>query len=549
MPFIRFRKIKYDPTGKIVSGTAAIIDVKYVPDAGKYHSKQVVREKLGKVKEIYGKKSGLFLSPTRGLVVYDSSTDSFSKKISKEEANKNIENSEVVEDIFNDQLVHVVFGDVYFLIEFIKKINFLNVLRVAFPDKIFFQRLLCHIFHGTLKDGARITCDDFVYKSFASYIVEDIPLSSLKSDTYFYSEMGRDDVKLEFFKAYITEMKKEYPNFGKSCYIDSTPLPNDINSPFSCLCSHGLSGTAVQMRLILIIDEETTYPLWFDIIPGNVLDINTLKSKTKDVEISLGIEIISYVLDAGYVSQELIHKFDLQEDEQLPEKRFIARMPARKGYPHRSLYSKYKSLFINGKYDFIREGHTYFGKACQTQIFNKDVMCYVYVDYINAVNGYSEYLKKHIDEFLKKTDKDKTWIKIKSGFFVLLSNCRKSPAEILDDFFCRCSIEGAFKNDKEYLKMLPLRKWSIQTVRGKILCDVIDSIIRQKLLEKKKGISWSLSAMIGKSQSLMCMKDMKSNTVFVEPPCKQVKECFKQFELEIPSEIDLSAYVKGLFAG
>ena len=31
MPFIRFRKLKYDDSGKIISGTAAIIDVKYIP--------------------------------------------------------------------------------------------------------------------------------------------------------------------------------------------------------------------------------------------------------------------------------------------------------------------------------------------------------------------------------------------------------------------------------------------------------------------------------------------------------------------------------------
>ena len=35
MPFIRFRKLVYDDSGQIVSGTAAIVDVKYVPGEAK----------------------------------------------------------------------------------------------------------------------------------------------------------------------------------------------------------------------------------------------------------------------------------------------------------------------------------------------------------------------------------------------------------------------------------------------------------------------------------------------------------------------------------
>ena len=65
MAFIRTRKIKYDENNKIISGTAAIIESKYVSGNLKYHSKQIVRERLGKVIELYSKKERLFLSPTR----------------------------------------------------------------------------------------------------------------------------------------------------------------------------------------------------------------------------------------------------------------------------------------------------------------------------------------------------------------------------------------------------------------------------------------------------------------------------------------------------
>lgn len=60
MPFIRTQKLVYNDAGKIVSGSAAIVDVSYVASAEKYKSKQTVRERLGKVIEMYGKRKGLF---------------------------------------------------------------------------------------------------------------------------------------------------------------------------------------------------------------------------------------------------------------------------------------------------------------------------------------------------------------------------------------------------------------------------------------------------------------------------------------------------------
>ncbi|MBR1871791.1 MAG: hypothetical protein IJ795_01100 [Bacteroidales bacterium] len=37
-----------------------------------------------------------------------------------------------------------------------------------------------------------------------------------------------------------------------------------------------MESTSVQTRLVLVLDEETELPVWYDIIPGNVLDISTI---------------------------------------------------------------------------------------------------------------------------------------------------------------------------------------------------------------------------------------------------------------------------------
>ena len=56
---------------------------------------------------------------------------------------------------------------------------------------------------------------------------------------------------------------------------------------------------------------------------------------------------------------------------------------------------------------------------------------------------------------------------------------------------------------------------------------------------------YSLSAMIGKCQSLMCFRDQKTEQVYIDVANKQVKTCYE--ELTIPHKIDLKSYTSDLF--
>ena len=337
MAFIKAQKIVYDESGRIISGSASIVDAIYVQTGARAHSRQQVREKLGKVLYLSeDRKSGIFLSPTRGLVEYDAISNSFSP-VKKEDSRIN------GEILFPQTEIHTVFGDAYLLLNFLDKCGLLSVLRSVFPKDEAYERVLSHILHGILRDGSRISCDNFIQKSFASYLFADVPVSSLHSDTRFFSMLGDDHVKVSFFKTFVSAMQKTEADFGKGCYVDSTPLPNDIDdNPFNALCCHGVASSEVMTRLILVLDEKSGLPVWYDIIPGNVLDINTVMAVVNDVADSLGIEIESLVLDAGYVSKELVGAFHIGT-----EKTIIGRMPARKGYPFKTLYWEVKDLIGN----------------------------------------------------------------------------------------------------------------------------------------------------------------------------------------------------------
>lgn len=533
MAFIKTQRIVRDETGVIISGSAAVVDTVYVRGE-RYHSKQEVRERLGKVIFLSEDgKSGLFMSPTRGFVEYNSRTDVFTP------VNREDPRAESLPGVYPQTEIHTVFGDSYLLLKFLENCGLLAILQATFPGKEDFERVLAHVIHGIMRNGSKITCDNFIAKSFASYILDDIPVSSLRTDSAFFNMMGDDHVKMKFLGNFIAAMRKKIPDFGTGCYVDSTPLPNDIDdNPFDELCCHGISSSAMQMRLVLVLDEDTGLPVWYDIIPGNILDLSTIMSVLNDIGDNLDITVDSLVLDAGYASKNLIHAFHIGT-----EKSMICRMPARKGYPFKTLYDQVRPLIGKGKYAFVRRKHTYFGHRKKIELFDQPMYAYIYVDQQNALQRFRDYLTEHREEFDSMKNSEKDWFTVKFGYFVLLSNLEMTPANLLSAYFERTEIESVFKSCKEYLGLLPLRKWTDQTVRGKILHDTINLIALLNMRKMFLGSGISFSEISGKIQSLMCHRDNRGR-VHVETPNKKTNEYYKLMGVSVPSMIRVDQFKK-----
>lgn len=545
MAFIRFQNIKRDGEGHITSGSASIVDVEYKGEAKngpKGHSKQVIREKLGRPIFISDdRKSGIFLSPVRGVVSYDVVTDTFGEV---EEDDPRI----VDAGLFPTPAVHTEFGDGYVFLHFLESTGLGKVLRHVFQKEADYQRVFAHIYHTVMKNSERVRCDVFLERSFIQHLVPKVPTSCLKSDTAYYAMMGADRIKMEFFKAYVKFMRKAFPGFGKACYVDSTPLPNDMDdNPFDAFTNHGTGSSENQMRMAVVLDSKIGLPVWFDIYSGNVLDLSTLSEITADIQTNLGIRITEYVLDAGYASKELIQSFPttVEGEESDPAdtdddvRNIVVRMPARRGYPYKTLYHQCKPLMGNGKYDFVRDKHAYFGVRKRVKVFEKEVYAYVYVDYDNALRGHRRFMSEHPSEFEAMTDKDKTWHRYKEGYFILLSSIAEEPSAMLERYFGRTRIECIFKTAKEYLEILPLNKWTVDTVKGKILNDVISLILYLGMRRALNGSGYSVPEVISRCRSLKCMMT-PDGVISVEVPNKQVKRIYSLFHITVPPRVALS---------
>lgn len=414
----------------------------------------------------------------------------------------------------------------------------ISALKTVFSKDTDYERVLSHLIHGVLKDGSRIGCDDFITKSFASYLFSNVPVSTLRTDIRFFSMVGDDKGKTAFFKSFVSLMKKKDQKFGSGCYVGSTPLPNDINdNPFNALCCHGVGSSEVMNRLVLVLDEESGLPVWFDFIPGNVLDLDTIMPIINDVSDTLGIEIDSLVLDAGYVSEDLISAFHISTG-----KTIIGRMPNRRGYPYKALYRELKGEISKGQYEFVRKGHAYFGRQKEIELFGHNEYAYVYVDRCNALKRYSDFLMNHEDECEEMKDRDKDWLLVKYSYFVLISNIDTTPADLLSRYFGRTDIEMIFKASKEYLDLLPLSKWTDLTVRGKILHDIINTIVLLLMRKEIKDSALSTTTVFGRTRSLMCVRN-NNGVVTVETPNKQVKQCYKLLGMNVPAHVKVDEFI------
>lgn len=543
MAFIKVQKLKMNDDGVVTGGSAAIVESKYHPQEsvkphGNAHSKHVVREKLGKVVWLANdRKKGIFSSPDRGLVEYSVQDNSF-VRVSLDDPR--IVNSGRV----SKPRTHTVFGDVHWLLCFLKQTHMCEILAKAFPDKSFLSKVYLHILHTILRDGGRITCDNFAVKSVASHLFPDISISSLRSDSDFFERMGDEATRLSFFKAYVANMKKRFSDFGKGCYIDSTPLPNEAkDNPFNYFCSHGTDSAKLQSRLALVLDNTIGRTVWYTTISGNINDINTLKTIRKDVRASISITINSFVLDAGYISKDLIHTMCKEKG-----KDFIGRMPNRRGFHYDELFDSHVKPFISKfkGYQFFRCGRTYFGNKTKANFWGDELYAYVYVDKKKALKDNQDYYNKNQEEMEKMDEEELICHAYKGGYFVLISNTDKNPDEILDNYLGRVEIEYLFKTSKEYIGLLPLSKWSCQRIKGKILLDIICTNILLDIRNVINKDNISATEIWGALQSLMCFTESK-NDIRVETPNKKVKQYYQYLDDPLPPEtIDLQQLRKDL---
>ncbi len=323
--------------GSVHSGSAVIMDVVYVKD-GKYHSKQVQREKLGKVVSLDpSKRRGVFMSPTRGLVGYDVDEDRFYDPDEMSPTKEPVAEAPVAEAAPEEpkpapsKCVHKVFGDAYLALEVMRSSGELARIRAAFAEDSIYEGIVVRVMHKIAADGSKIPLKAFVTRSFVSEVFSK---DSLKDDK-FYHELG-STVNKAAIKGMLSTDRVPF-------FSDAT----DYSGPRMMLEFDGVGGKPVRCEPVV---DTSRWSLDHD---GD------------------GVAI----LGEGYVSESLFKTYG--PDSGMT---FIAAMPTSKGFPYKDLCQKALKRVGEKECTFEVNGHEFFAMRKKIEMFGKKAYAYVVSD-------------------------------------------------------------------------------------------------------------------------------------------------------------------------
>ena len=534
-----------DEDGVIRCGSASVITSQY--DKHKYeankrgnHQGLTRVESLGTI--VYMRNDdrtcGIFDSPTRGLIFYDLTINSFSKVDPRDPRLKGSKFE------IKEPMTYVNFGRPFLFTTLMFDSPVLKALRACAPDEVFLQRMMAHLTHGILSNGEFIKCGDFLERNILSHVLSGFGHGRLNCDSEFFFTLSDDRIKVKFFRTLAEEMRKIYPDYGKHCHMDTSPLPGEAkNNPYNAMCSHGTDGAVMQSRISVMQDDFTGMPLWFNTFTSTILDKQTTEQMLRDIRELIGIEIESLDLDAGYCIESLFKRYNIDNFTYVDsngvtrEHSVLVRMTSTKGYPTDDLYIRSKPDFYNVDYQFDYEGHTFFGKRFEIELFGNKEYAYVYVDKYQAMTLGCKWRCEHPEEWESLSLSAKEWKNVDCGYFILVGNRLMTPKEAVIEYRSRTSIEGFFRDSKTFLRLLPLNKWTKERVTGKIFMDVVETMVYRELRKLIVPTGKTMRSLMVAMNGWQC--SVCGGKIYIDNPAKAIRECIEKLGYTVPVILEL----------
>jgi transposase len=314
--------------------------------------------------------------------------------------------------------------------------------------------------------------------------------------------------------------------------IDSTGLQNNIKTHLTAISNHN-GDINNEIRLIYVIDKKTKMPIFFRIVPGNIIDNSTLIN-TINMLHALNINVELLLIDAGYSSKNNI--LQLLETK-IP---FLTRLTKnRKEY--KDIINKYGSD-LEQISNMIEYGdRILFGRKVQIEMHKTQLYAYIMLDGDRKQNDIKNIAKNFFENpDNKKTAENKL---VNSGKFILISSLDIEINEILPLYYQRQSVEQIFDISKTYANVTTLRGHSEETIRGILLICFISTIIYSLISCKLTNTKYSAFSAIKKLHYLR-IKLYNKNITIIEELDKEQKEIFAYLNLEFPFGLEIENTLK-----
>ena len=409
------------------------------------------------------------------------------------------------------------FGDSYVIEKFLESTKFTSMLKTVFGENA--NTLLALLSYRLCYTGAMMYANNWYEGNYAKF---QYPNAQLKSQRIsdFLKIIGDESLQRKFFHEYLTQ----FCNTKKGIVIDGTSLPNQINVPIT---DWGRSGEEIdeQIRFLLVVDKDSSLPVFFRTVPGNIVDVSTVKN-TVDELLRYGIKETFLYLDAGFFSEDNIKEL---YEKNLP---FLTRLPA-----GRTLYKELITSYVKdleSRANMVLYGERgLFVKQKQIELFGKKVNAYLVLDPERKGRELTRLIKETVGE---GPTSDLEYDFLARGIMILVSSSEFPKEDVVPAYYTRQMAEMLFGFSKDDLGILPLRVHSELAISGFLFMQFI-TLIAFAQLKKNLGKDHTVEEALLTLRNLKCKVYEKE--VVVSELTKQQKEIFEKLEILVSKTLGI----------
>ena len=411
------------------------------------------------------------------------------------------------------------FGDGYVLHQFLKT-TVLDPLLQSWPTTVQ-ETLRALLFYRICHTGAMMHARNWYDGNILKLFYKKADVASQRiSDTL--TALGDEQLQRTFFQTYI----KQFSQTHQGIIIDATSLPNQIHTPMT---TWGLSGEEIdkQLRFLLVVDKKTTHPLFFRSLPGNIVDVSTVKNTIQELEQHHIKECFIYH-DAGFFSEENIKEYYEHNIN------FLTRLPGTRTL-YKELIQQEAKLLEN-----IANGTKYgrrglFVKEKIIDLFGKKAYAYIVLDPKRKGREIERFLIENLDDKEKKKE-EQEYDFMNNGIMILIASFQLPKEEVVPAYYVRQTAEMLFGFSKDDLGILPLRVHDEQRISGFLFLQFLTLILFVEL-KNKLGKKHTVEEMILTMRKLKCK--VYENNILISELTKEQKIITEKLGIIVPKTMGI----------
>jgi len=464
---------------------------------------------------------GIYQNKTRGYFTYDPETNTYGSVP-----------DDFVPPVFKDgrvraERVLLDFGDTYFLNEVLYKSGMMEVIdSIGYGNS---DTLHAMVLFYILSSDANCDAINWYQGNIVKMLYPKANMTSQRISD-FLAAIGTPEKQMTFQKTYISYVLKHYSS-DQNILIDSSGLPNGNHTWLTAVSNHN-GKISNEIRLIFVVQRASGMPLYYQAVPGNIVDVSTLERTLCHLK-ALGIDISSCIMDAGYNSGDNLDLF--YNDDGTLKIEYMTRVKA--GDATFKIILEEELATLESGENFVQYANRYlFIKKRKIQAGSdekKTAWMYLGLDCPRKNDELHKLFKRAENNRLSQDD---VYAAMQhQGIFALITGREYTIEELLPAYYQRQSAEQIFDFAKNYTKLLPLRVQSEETFNGHLLLSYIGSCIVKMMQNKLKDADMFMGARFSSLRNQKCT--VYSRSLVTSVPQKNASDTYKAFGIKSPASM------------